>query len=134
MSRIVLDTSAYVQFAAGHREAVSVVMSAAWVGVPAVLLGELHIGFELGKKRAANESFLLEFLANPVVETLPVTDATARVYGEIVAAMRRNGRPIPPNDAWIAALAIQTGAILVTFDRHFLAVETLRTLWMPPAL
>ncbi|MDZ7638641.1 MAG: type II toxin-antitoxin system VapC family toxin [Bryobacterales bacterium] len=131
MSRIVLDTSAYVQFAAGHPEAVSAVMSATWVGVPTVLLGELHLGFALGTKRSANESFLQNFLGNPAVEVLPVTDDSARVYGEIVADLRRSGRPIPVNDAWIAAVAVQHGATLLTFDRHFLSVETLRTLWVP---
>lgn len=35
-----------------------------------------------------------------------------------MAALRKKGRPVPTNDAWIAAHALETGAHLVSFDRH----------------
>lgn len=35
------------------------------------------------------------------------------------------GRPIPQNDIWIAAAALEHGAAIVTFDRHFRAVPML---------
>jgi tRNA(fMet)-specific endonuclease VapC len=38
---------------------------------------------------------------------------------------RRKGRPIPLNDVWIAAHCLDTGACLVSFDRHFEDVEGL---------
>ena len=46
-------------------------------------------------------------------------EGTAELYGRIKAALRRGGRPIPDNDLWVAAVAIQHDLTLVTRDRHF---------------
>ena len=45
--------------------------------------------------------------------------ATARRYGTIKNELRRKGRPIPENDIWIAATAIEHALVLVTRDDHF---------------
>ena len=41
-------------------------------------------------------------------------------------ALRRRGKPIPTNDLWIAASALEHGAALLTFDAHFSAIDGLR--------
>lgn len=33
--------------------------------------------------------------------------------------LRQKGRPIPSNDLWLAASALQHGLALATFDDHF---------------
>jgi len=38
----------------------------------------------------------------------------------------KKGKPIPENDIWIAAIAIQQNLSLVTFDKHFSDVEDLQ--------
>jgi len=43
----------------------------------------------------------------------------ARRYGALFASLRRAGTPIPTNDIWIAAAALQVGARVVTFDTDF---------------
>ncbi|MBM5797283.1 MAG: type II toxin-antitoxin system VapC family toxin [Cyanobacteria bacterium K_Offshore_0m_m2_072] len=40
--------------------------------------------------------------------------------------MRRKGRPIPTNDIWIAASALERGAALFSFDDHFKQIDGLR--------
>ena len=52
---------------------------------------------------------------------------TAQWYGIIKDQLRRKGRPIPDNDIWIAAIAMQYDLILVTRDSHFDEVESLQT-------
>lgn len=52
-------------------------------------------------------------------------EATARMYGEVKAALRKKGRPIPENDVWIAALARQYDLRLISRDKHFATVENL---------
>jgi tRNA(fMet)-specific endonuclease VapC len=52
---------------------------------------------------------------------------TARQYGEVKNKLRLIGRPLPENDIWIAALALQYKLILVTRDAHFQEVENLQT-------
>jgi predicted nucleic acid-binding protein len=48
-----------------------------------------------------------------------LTDATALAYARLRAALRRSGRPIPANDAWIAALALQHRLPVLSRDEHF---------------
>ena len=50
---------------------------------------------------------------------------TARYDGEIAAQLARDGSPIPQNDIWIAAIAIQNDLALVTRDNHFNEIEGL---------
>jgi tRNA(fMet)-specific endonuclease VapC len=57
--------------------------------------------------------------------TILVCDAeTARQYGDVKNKLRLEGRPLPENDLWIAALALQHDLILVTRDAHFQVHQT----------
>jgi predicted nucleic acid-binding protein len=125
MSRYCLDTSAYSHFMRGDHAAAAVIDRAEWLGLPAVALGELRVGFLLGGRRQQNEEKLLELLAAPVVEVVEVDDEVSRHYSEIVVELRRAGRPIPTNDIWIAASAVRAGALLLTYDEHFAAIGRL---------
>ena len=40
-------------------------------------------------------------------------------YGSLIKILRKQGTPIPTNDVWIAAAALEKGTKLVTFDAHF---------------
>ena len=119
MTRIVLDTSAYSNFRRGAGEAVSVISTAAWIGMTAIVLGELRAGFGLGKHRARNENDLATFLSNAVVRTLDIDDEVAQIYAEIIVLLRKAGTPVPTNDIWIAAAAAREGVHVVTYDAHF---------------
>lgn len=70
---------------------------------------------------------LEQFLAKPGVAVLEATQETAEYFGMIKAALKKTGRPIPLNDVWIAAHALETASILVTYDARFAAVPGLRT-------
>ena len=85
--------------------------------------GQLWTGFLQGKRAAANEAELDEFLANPAVEVLPVDDEVARLYAEIVVELRRRGTPLPTNDIWIAATAARADATVLTYDPHFAKIR-----------
>jgi predicted nucleic acid-binding protein len=119
MSVYCLDTSAYSNFRRGHRGLVALIDRAEWIGIPAVTMGELRTGFLLGSRRERNESELVEFVAHPVVEVLPVDAEASRHYAEIVADLRHAGTPLPTNDIWIAATAARHGAAVLTSDDHF---------------
>jgi predicted nucleic acid-binding protein len=119
MTRYCLDTSAYSHFQRGREEVVGILDRAEWVGVPAVTLGELRTGFLRGGHRVRNENELRNFLWNPVVEVLPVDEEVSRHYAEIVVDLKERGTPLPTNDIWIAATAARSGALVLTYDRHF---------------
>jgi tRNA(fMet)-specific endonuclease VapC len=92
--------------------------------VPAIALGELYFGARKSGRPTENLARSQEFAANSNV--LPCDEATARVYGSVRDALRRRGRPIPENDIWIAAVALQHDLVLASRDSHFEHVEGLR--------
>jgi predicted nucleic acid-binding protein len=89
VSRVCLDTSAYSRFKRGDEAAVEALTRATWVGVPAVVLGELRAGFLLGAHADRNEAELARFIANPVVEVLDIDDghfaAIARISARVLS-------------------------------------------------
>lgn len=87
-----------------------------------MVLGELRAGFLKGTRLAENLAELEKFLDSPRVTVVPVDEETAVRYAILVDSLRRAGSPIPTNDVWIAAGAMQYGSILLTTDPHFGAV------------
>jgi len=128
MQRICLDTSAYSQLRRGHRECARILAGAAWLGVPAIVIGELWEGFSRGSRKQENERELSAFLSEPVVEVIPVDLSVGQIYADLLSDLRKKRTPIPTNDVWIAATAVREGASLVTFDRHFQSIPRLSVL------
>lgn len=114
-----LDTSAYVAAKRGHPGVVKLVRSSTELLFSTIVLGELLFGFRHGSRYDQNLSELEEFLDHPAVRLHDVGRVTADRFGRIAAALRKAGTPIPTNDIWIAAQAMETGAELVTLDAHF---------------
>lgn len=128
MTRVLLDTNAYAAFCSGDQRILDVLAGAEAVYLSIIVVGELHAGFRGGGRRQENERLLKEFLAKPTVSPLPLTLETAEVFGEIKDRLKRAGTPIPANDLWLAAQAVETGSVLVSYDSHFRRVPGLR-LW-----
>lgn len=123
--KVCLDTNAYSRLMLGQAPLKDLLESADEILVPATVLGELHAGFERGSRRQANREQLAAFLSQPGVDSLIVDDGVAERYGLLVSQLSRAGTPIPTNDIWIAAAAMETGARLVSYDAHFAAVPGL---------
>ncbi len=128
MKRVLIDTNAYTALLSGKEAVLDALASADVVLMSAVVLGELHAGFKGGRRERTNLKTLGDFLRRPAVRTLDVTSATAEVFGVVKHTLRVAGTPIPINDVWIAAHAIESGAWLVSYDRHFTHVPGL-LLW-----
>ena len=117
--RLMLDTNAYTAYLRADPSVTVRVESAAGILLPAAVVGELIYGFRHGTRYRQNFNQLERFLAKPFVAFVPVTIETCSRFGLVAAELRRAGTPIPVNDVWIAAHALQTGASLLTYDAHF---------------
>ena len=95
-----------------------------------IVVGELLFGVRNGTRYEANRREMEAFLDNPFVRRLDLTMVTADQFGRLAAALRKKGRPVPSNDLWIAAQAMETGADLLSFDRHFAVIDGLA--WVLP--
>lgn len=129
--KVLLDTNAYTALFRGHTGVAARVRHAEQVLVSAIVAGELLFGFRNGSRYEPNKAELEDFIASPYVEFLPVTLVTSDRFGRIAASLRRKGRPLPTNDIWIAAHAMESGAELLSFDRHFEQVDGIA--WVEPA-
>jgi tRNA(fMet)-specific endonuclease VapC len=126
--RILLDTNAYSAFMAGDERVLGALAAADTVYLSVIVLGELHAGFRGGTRERYNRAQLLQFQSKPTVRVLDVTAETAEIFGQCKATLKQAGAPLPLNDVWLAAQALDTGAVVVTYDSHFRKVAGLR-LW-----
>lgn len=117
--RILLDTNRYTDFARGDAAVVDRVRRAARVLLPFVVVGELRAGFLCGSRSERNEANLVRFLSAPRVDVLFADEETTHHYARLFRQLRSQGTPIPTNDLWTAALAVQHGLHLFARDRHF---------------
>jgi tRNA(fMet)-specific endonuclease VapC len=122
---VLLDTSAYSALWRGDQAILAAVRQSETIAIPAIALGELHSGFRAGNRCAENAAQLAQFLAKPSVLILDVTAETALRYAEVDVFLRKKGRPIPRNDVWIAAVALEHGLPLLTLDAHFREIPLL---------
>ena len=127
MNPILFDTNGYSAFKRGDPKAIEIVRNARSMAINATVLGELLIGFSLGRKEAENRRELNEFIYSPLVQFLPIIETTAERYAVIEKMLRQAGTPIPTNDIWIAASALEHGMDLFSHDAHFRHIPALRT-------
>ena len=127
--KILLDSNAYSLWKRGHEHVAELIRSSGEVLVPIVVVGELLYGFRYGSRGEDNVRELRLFLGNSRVDIVATTMTTADRYARIASAFAGERRPIPTNDIWIAAHAMETGADLVSSDQHFAVVDALA--WIP---
>jgi len=123
--KVLLDTNAYSALKRGVDSVVRRVTRAETVLLSTVVAGDLLAGFRQGTRLRKNLAELEAFIGNPHVSVVPVSYVTADRFGRIAATLRAKRRPIPTNDIWIAAHAMETGADLLSFDAHFIEVDGL---------
>lgn len=119
MKHLVIDTNIYVAFKRNEPMVVSLLQKADSIAINVTVLGELLAGFKGGTKEAQNRQELDLFLDTPRVQLLIVDDTTADFFALIFNNLKMLGKPVPVNDIWIAASAMQHGRTLATLDAHF---------------
>ena len=121
---MILDTNALSAWVEGLATVEAAFQSADRLVVPSVVLGEYYFGIRQSRHRSRYEEWLRRYL--PLAEIAAVTSATADAYADIRLELKRLGHPIPPNDAWIAALARQHALPVLSNDTHFDVVAGVR--------
>jgi tRNA(fMet)-specific endonuclease VapC len=121
---LILDTNALSAFAGGESAVGEVLRRQERVAIPVIVLGEFRYGIAGSRHRYTYEQWLETLLAE--LEVLPVTAETSISYAALRSALKLRGRPIPANDAWIAALAVQHDMPILSRDTHFDALPELR--------
>ena len=118
---MILDTNALSAWAEGRTVIEAFLRSASRLVIPSIVLGEYYFGIRQSRHRGRYEDWLRQYL--PLAEVAIVNQGTANVYADIRLELKRSGNAIPPNDAWIAALARQHALPVLSNDVHFDVVE-----------
>lgn len=126
MKNIIIDTNIYSASIKDDPVVVKTLLKAESIGVPATVLGELLYGFKLGSRKNENLKKLKDFMQDPKMSIYKTTSKTAKIYSEIKHQLTKKGKPIPENDIWISASAIETNSTLITYDKHFLKIPKVK--------
>ena len=124
--RYLLDTNIVIALFASEAAVQTSLANVSEVFISSIVVGELYYGARKSERTIENLERIDQFVASSVV--LGCEIATAHYYGQVKNQLRLKGRPLPENDIWIAALALQHKLLLVTRDAHFQNVENLQSI------
>jgi tRNA(fMet)-specific endonuclease VapC len=121
--KYLLDTNIVIPLFADDSLIKAHIRQASEVFIPVIVIGELLYGAEKTSHKEENIAKIHAFIQENVI--LRCDSDTARKYGKIKDQLRKDGHPIPENDIWIAAIALQHSLVLVSRDSHFRDVDGL---------
>ena len=122
---MILDTNAVSALLAGRNDSLQRVLDAAdRHHLPLPVIAEYLFGLlQLSRPRRL-QSLFRRLEAESII--LYPNRTTADLYATIRRQLKKQGRPIPENDTWIAALARQFELEVVSQDAHFDGIPNLR--------
>ena len=123
---VLLDTSVVVRHFRDGNALAAHLAAFEELYLPQPALAELYAGAFRSARIEKNLEQIERFLE--AVDVLLPDESTPKLYGRISAQLAQAGTPIPQNDIWIAAIAIQSNLPLATLDAHFSHVTGLQLL------
>lgn len=120
---MILDTNAVSALADGDPQFLRIASKVARFSLPVIVLGEFRFGIARSRHRARYVEWLTKLTEACAV--MSIDEDTATFYAKIREELRAKGHPIPSNDTWIAALALQHRQVVLTRDKHFELVDDL---------
>ncbi len=126
--KYLLDTNIVIALFAEDFSVQKHIAKAREIFIPSTVIGELFFGAFKSSRPDENSKRIENFAA--VSTVLVCSIDTSREYGRIKNLLLKKGLPVPENDIWIAALAVEHGLSLVTRDKHFNNIKELkRSIW-----
>ena len=124
--KVLLDTNIVIALFADEASIKEQLAKTEEVFIPNVVIGELFYGAHKSTRSKENLARIEDLASSSVI--LGCDTETARIYGEVKNALRIKGHPIPENDIWIAAIAVQHNLTLISRDAHFSEIEKLEVI------
>jgi tRNA(fMet)-specific endonuclease VapC len=127
MSNYLLDTNHASRLMSQNSQIVNklkeISKDGATFGISMTVLSELFFAVYASQHQQQNMKRLAQMLQ--ALHLYEFDQTAAEEFGKIQAAQKAKGRPIPPMDAQIAAVARQQGLIVLTADKHFSFIDSL---------
>jgi predicted nucleic acid-binding protein len=106
--------------------AVQAFVNADAIALPVIVLGEYRFGIAQSRRVNQYETWLEKVIA--ASQVLDIDERTSRHYAQLRLELKKQGKPIPANDLWIAALCRQYSFDVLSRDRHFDSVPGVKRL------
>ena len=120
---MIVDTNALSAWRDGDGNLLHVMAPTPLLALPVIAIGEYRYGVNQSTQRSRAEAWLEQIIRTTRVMTLTLDTAVA--YATVRSMLHRKGSPIPANDMWIAALALQHRLPVLSRDSHFDVVDGL---------
>ena len=114
---MIIDTNALSDFAEGNASVREQIAESDGPYLPVIEIGEYRFGLLGSRQGRPRLSWLEELVRHWRV--LDVTQETTAFYADISQRLKTQATPIPSNDKWIAALAMEYGLPVLSNDPHF---------------
>jgi len=121
--KYLLDSNIVIALFSGARSVIEHINQSSVVFLPAIALGELYYGAFNSSKQQTNIDRIDQLRTQISIQDCD--DTTAKFYGRIKKGLKDQGTPIPENDIWIEAIALQYNLTIATRDSHFNHVDGL---------
>jgi tRNA(fMet)-specific endonuclease VapC len=128
MKKVLLDTSAYINYLSGNQEILEILSDSDIIYLSVFVTGELLSGFKAGSKENWNKEILNKFINKPGIKLFPASFETSEIYSDLYCMLEKAGISLPVNEVWIASHAIETGSVLITNNSNFTKIPGLRFL------
>jgi tRNA(fMet)-specific endonuclease VapC len=117
VKRVALDTNTAIGLLNNEKKVLDIIKKFDTICLPVIVCGELIFGARNSGLSEKNEKKYLAFIES--CELLDINMIVAGTYADIRLKLKKEGRPIPENDIWIAATCIVNNTPIFTFDKHF---------------
>lgn len=122
-SKFILDTNIVVAWLNGDLSIAGKIDKAVDIYIPVIVAGELYYGALHSGQVQKNTEKITQLIS--LYHTLSLDEETSLFCGKIKTELRKKGKPVPENDIWIAAIALQHKLPVVTKDRHFKEINNI---------
>jgi len=122
--KYLLDTNIVIALFAEDLSVKKHIAKAGEIFIPAPVIGELYFGAFKSERPKANSERVEKFATSNTVLACDI--GASKEYGRIKNILHKKGSPIPENDIWIAALAMEHGLTLISRDEHFQKIDELK--------
>ena len=123
-NKFLLDTNIITAWLKGEKPVADKIDKAKEIYIPIIVVGELYYGALYSTRVQKNIADIK--LVTSSYSVLLIDEAVTIAYGNIKAALRKKGKPIPENDIWIAAIARHHELVIATRDKHFKEIDSIK--------
>ena len=118
----IADTSAIICLSRRDPKTIRI-LSGKNFAVTFVTVAELLVGIQKAQDQQAASRKVTPITSGR--QTFYPSEKTVLLYVKLCGDLERRGKPIPTNDLWIAAMAMEKGLPLIARDEHFSRIEGL---------